>query len=189
MTTDPGQWCKLHDKHQDDPLHRYDYWACERHMREATHDEARFYSPEYAAALQVYGYTACMVEGCRRPMMAYMSHGMCEKHAEEQLIPPHIKVIAKALDWGEGNHPRYNAAVLDDAHKVWAALMEFGFVEDRVDIGASGYCEALVLFFKHHDPKPGTCPECNGANPDCYVKRGVVWDEGINPCAGPMLPW
>lgn len=22
------QWCTLHDCHQDDPEHSYDYWAC-----------------------------------------------------------------------------------------------------------------------------------------------------------------
>lgn len=119
----PGQWCTLHNRHQDDPEHDYQYPACESYMREATHEEARLFSPEYAAAF-------------------YLSHK-----------PPYLSivmVIAKALGWAEGEHPRWNAAVMVDAEKVWAALMDEGFTEDRIDIGASGYCEALVLFFKYH---------------------------------------
>lgn len=36
-----GQWCTLHNRHQDDPEHDYSYEACEGHMREATRDEER----------------------------------------------------------------------------------------------------------------------------------------------------
>ena len=31
-----GQWCKLHDCHQDDPKHPYSYPECEGHLRPAT---------------------------------------------------------------------------------------------------------------------------------------------------------
>lgn len=67
---------------------------------------------------------------------------------EEEAWP--IMTIARALGWGEGQHHLWNAATLQDAHRVWDALLAEGFVEDRIDIGASGHCEALVLMFKHH---------------------------------------
>lgn len=36
-----GQWCLLHNCHQDDPNHDYSYPECERHLREATEGEER----------------------------------------------------------------------------------------------------------------------------------------------------
>src|SRR5687768_14691121 len=31
---DSGQWCELHNCHQDDPGHRYSYPECEPHLRD-----------------------------------------------------------------------------------------------------------------------------------------------------------
>lgn len=33
------QWCTLHNCHQDDPLHDYQYPACEQHQRPSTAEE------------------------------------------------------------------------------------------------------------------------------------------------------
>ncbi len=61
-----------------------------------------------------------------------------------------IMTIARALGYDESEHPNWNTAILNEATQVWDALMNEGFVEDRVDIGAAGHCEALVLMFRHH---------------------------------------
>lgn len=76
--------------------------------------------------------------------------GKCPACTVSEPDPHMILVIARALGWAEGEHSLWNKACYKDAEKVWAALLQEGFVEDRVDIGASGYCEALVLMFKHH---------------------------------------
>lgn len=36
LRIESGQWCEVHDIHQDDPDHEYDYWICEGHHRWAT---------------------------------------------------------------------------------------------------------------------------------------------------------